>query len=143
MSRIERFAYAGYSCEQMFSLVNDIDEYQEFLPGCLSSSLISKTPGEIVASLEVGRGPMHQCFTTKNYLEEPNKVEITLVKGPFKELYGVWNFTELSPKQCEISLSIDFELSSALKLAFGVMFGQFTNHMVDAFNKRAKIVYGK
>ncbi|MCW4628723.1 MULTISPECIES: type II toxin-antitoxin system RatA family toxin [Marinomonas] len=35
MSHIERFAHVNYSCEQMFALVNDIDGYPEFLPGCL------------------------------------------------------------------------------------------------------------
>jgi len=99
----------------MFALVNDIDGYPEFLPGCLSSSLISRSPTEIVASLEVGKGPVHQSFTTKNYLQEPSRVEMTLVKGPFKKLHGVWTFTELSPNRCKIALSIDFELSGMLK----------------------------
>ncbi|MEL0612170.1 type II toxin-antitoxin system RatA family toxin [Marinomonas arenicola] len=143
MSHIERFAHVEYSCEQMFALVNDIDGYPEFLPGCLSSSLISRSPTEIVASLEVGKGPVRQAFTTKNFLEEPTRVEMTLVKGPFKKLHGVWTFTELSPGRCKIALSIDFELSGMLKFAFGGVFSQIANAMVDAFSKRAKVVYGE
>ncbi|WP_133013408.1 type II toxin-antitoxin system RatA family toxin [Marinomonas flavescens] len=143
MSHIERFAHVEYSCEQMFALVNDIDGYPEFLPGCLDSSLISRTPTEIVASLVVGKGPVRQAFTTKNFLQESNRIEMTLVKGPFKKLHGVWTFTELSPNRCKIALSIEFELSGMLKFAFGSVFSQIANTMVDAFGKRAKVVYGE
>ncbi|RBP78532.1 ribosome-associated toxin RatA of RatAB toxin-antitoxin module [Marinomonas rhizomae] len=127
----------------MFALVNDIDGYPEFLPGCLNSTLISKTPTEIVASLEVGKGPVRQSFTTKNFLEEFSRIEMTLVKGPFKSLHGVWTFVELSPTSCKIMLSIEFELSGMLKFAFGGVFSQIANTMVDSFSKRAKVVYGE
>lgn len=127
----------------MFALVNDIDGYPEFLPGCLGSTLISKTPTEIVASLEVGKGPVRQSFTTKNFLENYSRIEMTLVKGPFKRLHGVWTFTELSPTSCKIMLSINFELSGMLKFAFGGVFSQIANTMVDSFSKRAKVVYGE
>lgn len=143
MSHIERFAHVNYSCEQMFALVNDIDGYPEFLPGCLDAKLISKTDTEIVASLEVGKGPVKQFFTTKNTLESYNRIEMNLVTGPFKKLHGVWTFTELSPTSCKIMLSIDFELSGMLKFAFGGVFSQIGNAMVDSFGKRAKVVYGE
>ncbi|NLQ17401.1 type II toxin-antitoxin system RatA family toxin [Marinomonas sp. M1K-6] len=143
MSHIERFAHVNYSCEQMFALVNDIDSYPEFLPGCMGATLISRTPSEIVASLEVGKGPIRQSFTTKNFLQSHHRIEMTLVKGPFKRLHGVWTFTELSPTRCKIMLSINFELSGMLKFAFGSVFSQIANAMVDAFSKRAKIVYGE
>ena len=143
MNHIERFAHVNYSCEQMFALVNDVDGYSEFLPGCLDSKLISRTPTEIVGSLEVGKGPMRQSFTTKNTLEASHKIEMALVKGPFKSLHGVWTFTELSPTSCKIMLSVDFELSGVLKFAFGGVFTQIANTMVDSFSQRAKVVYGK
>ena len=143
MSHIERFAHVNYSCEQMFALVNDIDCYPEFLPGCLDSTLISQTPTEIVASLEVGKGPVRQSFTTKNLLQPCQRIEMTLVKGPFKSLHGVWTFTELSPTSCKIMLNIEFELSGMLKFAFGSVFSQIANTMVDSFSKRAKVVYGE
>lgn len=143
MSLIERFAHVNYSCEQMYRLVNDINAYPEFLPGCIGANLISSSQSEIVASLNVGKGPINQSFTTKNFLEENRKVEMTLLEGPFKKLHGVWVFTELSENSCKISLSIEFELSGMLKFAFGGVFSQVANTMVEAFSKRAKVVYGE
>ncbi len=142
MSKIERSAYVNYSCEQMFDLVNDIKAYPQFLPGCLSSALVSQTEGTIVATLEVGKGPVKQSFTTKNTLLNQNRIEMNLLEGPFKKLNGVWVFTQLSDDSCKIALSLEFELNGMLKLAFGGVFSQVANSMVEAFSNRAKVVYG-
>ncbi|TDO95922.1 type II toxin-antitoxin system RatA family toxin [Marinomonas balearica] len=143
MSRIERFAHVNYSQQQMFDLVNDINHYPAFLPGCLSAKVLSQSEADIVASLEVGKGPVKQAFTTKNFLTHPNEIEMTLVSGPFKKLHGIWQFQALSDTTCKISLSIEFELSGMLKFAFGGVFSQVANTMVEAFSQRAKVVYGE
>jgi Oligoketide cyclase/lipid transport protein len=127
----------------MFDLVNDIDHYPAFLPGCLSAKVLSQNDTEIVASLEVGKGPVKQAFTTKNLLSQADGIEMTLVSGPFKKLHGIWKFQALSETTCKISLSIDFELSGMLKFAFGGVFSQVANTMVEAFSQRAKVVYGE
>lgn len=143
MTRIERSAYVPFSAEQMFDLVNDIKAYSLFLPGCHSASVISQTDDEIVASLEVSKGPVKQSFTTRNLLTHAERIEMNLVKGPFKKLHGVWHFTDLPDGNCKISLTIDFELSGMLKFAFGGVFSQVAGSMVDSFSKRAKVVYGE
>lgn len=142
MSQIERSAYVNYSCEQMFDLVNDIKAYPLFLPGCIGSQVKSQTEDEIVAALEVGKGPVKQSFTTKNTLYHVDKIEMNLLEGPFKKLHGVWVFTPLSETSCKIALSLEFELSGMLKFAFGGVFSQVANSMVEAFSNRAKVVYG-
>lgn len=142
MSQIQRSAYVEFSCEQMFALVNDIESYPQFLPGCKSATLLSQTEDEIMASLEVGKGAIRQVFSTRNRLVRAKQIEMQLVKGPFKRLHGVWSFTELSENSCKIALVLDFELNGMLKLAFGGVFSQITNSMVDAFSQRAKVVYG-
>lgn len=143
VSRIERSAYVQYSCQQMYDLVNDIESYTEFLPGCNKASLLSRSDTEVVATLEVRKGPIQQEFTTRNVLTEPSEIEMNLVKGPFKSLHGVWQFMELSETECKVSLVIDFELSGMLKFAFGGVFSQIAGTMVDSFCQRANVVYGK
>ncbi len=141
MSHIKRFAHVNYSQRQMYDLVNDFEQYPHFLPGCLSARTLSQNDKEIVATLEVGKGPVRQSFTTRNILTEPSKVEMSLVEGPFKRLHGVWTFEALSETTCRIELSIDFELKGVLKYAFGGVFGQVANVMVESFSERAKVVY--
>jgi ribosome-associated toxin RatA of RatAB toxin-antitoxin module len=143
VSQLERSAYVNYSCEQMFDLVNDVRMYPQFLPGCIHSELVSESDSEIVATLEVGKGPIKQSFTTRNTLHKADRIEMVLVKGPFKRLQGVWTFTPLDESSCKIALVLDFELNGMLKVAFGGIFSQVGNAMVDAFSQRAKVVYGE
>lgn len=142
VTRIERSAYVNYSDQQMYDLVNDIKAYTEFLSGCNRVTMISATDSEIVASLEIKKGPIVQEFTTKNQLTPCSKIEMNLVDGPFKSLHGVWTFAPLAEGNCKVSLIMDFELTGVLKFAFSGVFSQLAGAMVESFCKRAKVVYG-
>ena len=55
-------------------------------------------------------------------------------EGPFRKLEGAWEFTELSDVACKVRLMLEFDFSNALmRGAFGVVFGQIANSLVDAF----------
>ena len=67
---------------------------------------------------------------------------MNLVDGPFKTLKGGWFFTLLDDKACKVELKLEFEFSSKMiEMAFGKVFNELTNNMVNAFTKRAKQVY--
>jgi ribosome-associated toxin RatA of RatAB toxin-antitoxin module len=70
-------------------------------------------------------------------------IEIKLTNGPFKYLYGYWQFESLGLEGSKIMLDLNFDFSgSFLDLAFGPIFNQFANSLVEAFCKRAEHVYG-
>ncbi|RKZ92411.1 MAG: ubiquinone-binding protein, partial [Gammaproteobacteria bacterium] len=61
-----------------------------------------------------------------------------------KQLQGFWRFDSLDENACKISLDLEFEFSNKImSLAFGPIFSQIANSMVDAFCKRAIAVYGQ
>jgi len=69
---------------------------------------------------------------------------MNLIDGPFKKLFGGWHFLALDESACKITFELDFEFSSKLvELAFGKIFKDLGNNMVDAFTQRAKEVYGE
>ncbi|HLV47781.1 MAG TPA: type II toxin-antitoxin system RatA family toxin [Aliidiomarina sp.] len=143
MSQIERSALVPYSDRQMYTLVNDVARYPEFVPSCDASRVISESAQEIVAELSISKAGIRHAFTTKNTLFEPNHVRLELVDGPFKHLSGDWEFKALSADACKVTLRLDFEFSSKLlHFAFGKVFNEMTSRMVDAFAQRARQVYG-
>lgn len=145
MTLISRNALVPYSVEEMYSLVDDIEAYAEFLPWCRSTNVISRDENEVQASIEIARGALNKSFTTLNRLQKDKMVEMRLVKGPFKHLQGYWRFDALKDNTAsKISLDLDFEFESRLvALAVGSVFNQIANSMVDAFCKRAAEVYGE
>ncbi len=142
MPQVRRSALVSFSAEQMYKLVNDVDRYPEFLPGCSGAKVLEASDSAMVASVDVSKAGISKTFTTSNSLQKSNAILMELVDGPFKSLKGGWYFTELDESACKVELKLDFEFSSKLiELAFGKIFNELTSNMVNAFTQRAKQVY--
>lgn len=142
MPRIEKSALVPYSAQQMFDLVNDIDTYPEFVPGCVDARVSEQGENYKVATLDISKAGIRKSFTTKNILSAPERIDMHLVDGPFKQLRGGWRFIPISDDACKIQFELEFEFASRLLgMAFGKIFSEVTTRMVDAFAQRAKQVY--
>ncbi|MBF0690936.1 type II toxin-antitoxin system RatA family toxin [Providencia alcalifaciens] len=142
MPQISRSALVPFSAEQMYKLVNDVISYPSFLPGCVGSRIISHSSDEMTASVEVSKAGISKTFITKNALEDNKRIQMQLVEGPFRTLSGGWQFIPLSADACKIEFHLDFEFTNKLiELAFGKIFKELANNMVQAFTSRAKVVY--
>lgn len=142
MKQVSRSALVSFSAEQMFELVNDVARYPEFLPGCSGSRVIESSNEAMVASVDVSKAGISKTFTTSNELVNGEAIVMNLVDGPFKTLKGGWFFTALDEQACKVELKLEFEFSSKMiEMAFGKVFNELTNNMVNAFTQRAKQVY--
>lgn len=143
MTTINRSALVAYTARQMFELVNSIEEYPRFLPWCHSSHIINRTETEVEASLEIAWSGIHKSFVTRNHLHPYERIDLTLVQGPFRHLEGRWSFLPCGEHGCKISLDLEFELAgSFLDVVFEPIFNRIANSLVDAFCKRAAEIYG-
>ena len=146
-TRIERSALVPYLPQQMFDLVADIEAYPRFLPWCAGARIEDRTQvsGEtqaVVATLDLARGPLRKSLTTRNAMTAPEAIEMSLVRGPFRDLSGRWEFADVGGGT-RISLRMDFEITNPLlRRTLGPIFGEIANTMVDAFCRRAEAVYG-
>jgi ribosome-associated toxin RatA of RatAB toxin-antitoxin module len=140
---VRKSALVTYSATQMFDLVADMGAYPEFLPWCASAEVLSRESNRICGRMEVARLGIRQAFTTCNRFVPGEHMELQLVDGPFRKLHGVWTFLALRDDACKVELELDFEFSGKLiDKAFGAVFSQVANTLVDAFCKRAQEVYG-
>ena len=143
MAKVNRSALVPYSAEQMFTLVDDVSSYSEFLPWCSSSTEHRREENEVEASVNIAKGAVNKAFRTINTLHRYEWIEMSLVDGPFKQLHGYWRFHELKAGACKISLDLEYEFSNKLiSLAIGSVFNQVANTLVDSFVMRAKSYYG-
>ena len=127
----------------MFDLVYDVGSYPKFLPWCARTTVISETAEQICGRIEVSRLGIHQTFSTCNRFERDRRMDISLLEGPFRKLHGGWRFTPLRADACKVELELEFEFSGRLiDKAFGAVFNQIANTLVDAFCKRADDLYG-
>lgn len=142
--QIDKSALVMHSAERMFDLVNDVARYPEFLPWCAGAEIHHRDAHAITASLDVARAGVRHRLTTCNELVAPERIDMRLVDGPFRNLRGRWHFKPLNESACKVMLELEFEFSGSLsRMTFGAVFTQAANNMVDAFCRRADEIYRK
>ncbi len=95
MPRITRSALVMFSAEQMFRLVNDVDAYPEFLPGCVGSRVHESGEDYMMASVDVAKAGIAKTFTTRNQLDANRTIKMELVEGPLGELFKRSTYCDL------------------------------------------------
>ena len=139
---VQRSILVPYSDQQMFDIVADIDSYDEFLPWCAHSEVLSSDGEDVEASLKVAYKNLSMTFSTRNKHRQPREISMQLKSGPFSQLSGAWSFQHLTDQACKIALSLEFEFESRMmSRMFSGAFEQIIISQIAAFEARAKQIY--
>jgi ribosome-associated toxin RatA of RatAB toxin-antitoxin module len=142
MALVEKTVLVAYSAEQMFNLVDGVEQYPQFMPWCGGSSVNELDGATVHATVQINYHHINQSFTTENVRTPPHQIDIALLDGPFKHLDGCWRFIPLSPSACKIEFRLHYEFSNKLlEKMVGPVFHYIANSFVDAFIHRAEKVY--
>jgi ribosome-associated toxin RatA of RatAB toxin-antitoxin module len=140
---IKRFALVTYTPTQMFDLVVDVERYCEFLPWVAGAQVHERNPCGLLASMTMERGGVRQSFTTRNVMQRPDWMSLSLVEGPFRTLEGMWNFRPIETAGTRVELEMKFEFGNPVaSMLFGKAFEQSVGELIDAFVERARQIYG-
>jgi len=144
VTTINRNALVPYTAADMFTLVNDLRAYPDFLPWCDEVKIHDESPDEIKATVHFSKRGLSAAFTTRNRLQINKMIEMRLVDGPFRHLQGFWRFEPIGDAGCKIHLDMEFEIANpVLRLTIGPLFKQIANSLMDAFIARARDVHGR
>lgn len=139
MTQIHRSALVARPAPLMFALVNDVAAYPRHFDWCTSAQVLARGEGFQVARLDLRLGGLRASLTTRNTLSPPERIEMTLVEGPFRALEGAWHFTPLGEVGSKVELILDFEVAGRLlgsALALG--FQKLADRMVAEFVRAAE-----
>jgi ribosome-associated toxin RatA of RatAB toxin-antitoxin module len=143
MAVVHKSVLLAYSAEQMFALVDSIEDYPKFLPWCGGTEVRQRDGEKVIATLQINYHGVKQTFSTENVHSHPTSITMTLLEGPFKHLHGTWTFKALRADACKIDFDLHYEFSSrVLEQVIGPVFNMIANSFVDSFCKRAEAVYG-
>ncbi len=138
MREVKRSALVALPPSRLFTLINDIESYPQFLPWCSHARVVSRTEREIVATIGVHRGPLRGEFTTRNLLEPDRKVTMRLVSGPFSTLEGEWRISPAGEGSL-VELALRFQFKHSLSaMLFEHKFADTIGSLVDAFVARSR-----
>ena len=143
MADVHKTVLLGYSAEQIYNLVTDVAKYPEFLPWCGGVEIYEQTETHLDAKVDIDFKGLHQFFRTRNTQQRPTRIDMEFADGPFKVFTGWWTFTPLRENACKVEFHLHYEFSSLLlEKVIGPVFSIIANTFVDAFVKRAEVVYG-
>src|SRR5213079_2697960 len=100
--------------EQMYELVQRVEDYPKFLPWCGGTTILERTPTSLVARIEINYLGVRANFTTANRNEPPQRIVIELRDGPFRQLDGTWSFRSLAPVACKVEFDLRYEFAGAI-----------------------------
>ena len=137
-----------FKAAQMYALVADIERYPEFLPLCTGLKVMSRGVDaggaeQLTARMSVGYKSITEAFTTRVTLKPADsRIDVAYLDGPFRHLDNRWLFID-EDKGSVVDFYITYEFRSAmLGLLVGAMFDQAFRKFAEAFEARARVVYG-
>ena len=143
MAVVHKSVILAYSAEQMFALVDKVEDYPQFLPWCGGVTVHGRAENTLTATLMINYHGIRQSFTTENTNRAPESMAMRLVDGPFRLLDGRWTFKPLRSDACKIEFELHYEFANRLiEGVIGPVFNIIANSFVDSFCKRAEQVYG-
>ena len=143
MQCVKKSVLVPYASAEMFDLVDRVEQYPQFLPWCAGAQVLAAEERRKSARLDIDYHGVRAHFTTDNVNDPPSSIVITLRSGPFRHLHGEWRFRPLDERACKVEFDLSYEFAtSLLERMVGPVFNHIANTFVDAFVRRAEVVYG-
>ena len=141
--QIRKSVLVPYSAQRMFDLVADVPAYPSFMPWCSGACSKLEKDGRVRASIDIDYRGVRAGFTTLNRYRTPEKIEMAFADGPFEALAGVWHFSALKTDACKVEFALDYEFAGGLLgRLIAPVFEFIANSFIDAFARRAEVLYG-
>lgn len=138
----------GFSMEQIYSVVCDVQNYKTFIPFCKKSDVVYKAEDMLKANLVIGFPPINESYISKVTMKRPHFVKAECTDGRlFNHLNTLWFFSpglKNNSQTCVIDFSLSFEFKSLIHSHLSnLFFNEIVRQMENAFLAEAERRFGR
>lgn len=136
---IKRSVLVPYPAESMFDLIERAEDYPQFLPWCVSSTILERSDDWVAARIDFKYLQVRFGFQTRNPKRRPEWLHVRMVDGPFKRFNADWTLTPVGDAGCRIHFDLNYEVAEGLLDRVAAKAAEMVaRSMMDAFVKRAE-----
>ena len=98
----------------IFDLINNVENYDKFLPWCTDSNILSDDGNVMIAEIAIDKNLVNWKFKTENSYKQNQIIELKLVEGPFNKLDGYWKFSKIDKHNTSVKLYLEYEFDNKI-----------------------------
>ena len=117
MPKINRTAILSVDAIRAFEVVNRVEGYPDFLPGCEKVKVLESTAEYSMVKVDVAWAGFSESFVTKTWPTKYESILMEFVEGPFRHLSGKWTFARIGNDGCKVALDLTYEFEGLANLA--------------------------
>ena len=122
---------------EVFDVLNDVEEYQSFIPFCIDSKIIEENDDEIKASLRLSFMGTSTQFISNNKYKSNEFIEMNLVEGPFSFFKATWIFKRIYNEETQLTFKMSYTiLNPMIDLLFSKNIDVVSQRIIEAFKKK-------
>ena len=125
------------SIDEVFDVLNDVDDYQSFIPFCSKSTIIEEREDKIKASLQLSFLGTSSEFISENTFKNNEFIDMEFVKGPFKTFHAKWFFNFINENETELKFKMTYSIVSPItELMFSKNIDVVSQRIIEAFKRK-------
>ena len=134
MPKINRTAILSVDAIRAFEVVNRVEGYPDFLPGCEKVKILESTAEYSMVKVDVAWAGFSESFVTKTWPTKYESILMEFVEGPFRHLSGKWTFAGIGNDGCKVALDLTYEFDGLASLA-SPLIKKSVDQIVKAFER--------
>ena len=138
MNYIDKSEDINVDVSTIFTLINNVDGYKDFLPWCKNSIIVSDIDNIMIGEIEISKNLINWRFKTSNSYIKDKIIKLELVDGPFSHLNGKWSFKKRDNFNTHVSLYLEYQFDNrVIEISLKPIFSSIMKSILDSFISEA------
>ena len=122
---------------EVFDVLNNVDDYESYIPFCSQSEIIDEQGNAITASLKLSFLGSSSEFITQNEFKRNKFIDMNLVKGPFNSFNASWLFKPINDDETQMTFQMTYSINNPITdLIISKNIDTVSERIIEAFKKK-------